>query len=80
VTWLFCSLSVLVVLGSLLLIISDSSRVLDAMHTQNPDLARQGVGDDLIRLSVGIEHVDDLMHDLIAMLVNATHSRSRPVQ
>jgi cystathionine gamma-synthase len=38
------------------------------------------VPDDLIRLSVGIEHVDDLMHDLIAMLVHATQSRSRPVQ
>ena len=33
------------------------------------------VPDDLIRLSVGIEHVDDLMRDLVAMLVRATHSR-----
>jgi cystathionine gamma-synthase len=38
------------------------------------------VPDDLIRLSVGIEHVDDLLHDLIAMLARATQSRSRPVQ
>ena len=36
--------------------------------------------DDLIRLSVGIEHVDDLMHDLVAMLARATQSRSRPIQ
>ena len=33
------------------------------------------VPDDLIRLSVGIEHVDDLMRDLVAMLVRATHAR-----
>ena len=38
------------------------------------------VPDDLIRLSVGIEHVDDLMHDLVAMLARATQSRSRPIQ
>ena len=37
------------------------------------------VPDDLIRLSVGIEHVDDLMHDLVAMLARATQSRSRPI-
>ena len=35
------------------------------------------VPDDLIRLSVGIEHVDDLLHDLVAMLARATQSRSR---
>ena len=38
------------------------------------------VPDDLIRLSVGIEHADDLMHDLVAMLARATQSRSRPIQ
>jgi cystathionine gamma-synthase len=38
------------------------------------------VPDDLIRLSVGIEHVDDLLHDLIEMLARATQSRSRPIQ
>ncbi len=38
------------------------------------------VPDDLIRLSVGIEHPDDLMHDLVAMLARATQSRSRPIQ
>lgn len=37
------------------------------------------VPDDLIRLSVGIEHVDDLMHDLVAMLARATQSRARPI-
>jgi cystathionine gamma-synthase len=37
------------------------------------------VPDDLIRLSVGIEHVDDLLHDLVAMLARATQSRSRPL-
>jgi len=29
---------------------------------------------------VGIEHVDDLMHDLVAMLAHATQSRSRPIK
>jgi cystathionine gamma-synthase len=38
------------------------------------------VPDDLIRLSVGIEHVEDLMHDLVEMLARATRSRSRPIQ
>jgi cystathionine gamma-synthase len=33
------------------------------------------VPDDLIRLSVGIEHIDDLLRDLVAMLANATHAR-----
>ena len=33
------------------------------------------VPDDLVRLSVGIEHVDDLLHDLVAMLANATRAR-----
>ena len=33
------------------------------------------VPDDLIRLSVGIEHIDDLMRDLVKMLANATHAR-----
>jgi cystathionine gamma-lyase len=33
------------------------------------------VPDDLIRLSVGIEHVDDLLHDLVTMLANATRER-----
>ena len=33
------------------------------------------VPDDLIRLSFGIEHSDDLMRDLVAMLANATHAR-----
>jgi cystathionine gamma-synthase len=37
------------------------------------------VPDDLIRLSVGIEHIDDLMHDLVEMLARATRSRSRPL-
>ena len=33
------------------------------------------VPDDLIRLSVGIEHVDDLLHDLVTMLAYATRER-----
>jgi cystathionine gamma-synthase len=33
------------------------------------------VPDDLIRLSVGIEHLDDLLHDLVTMLANATRER-----
>jgi cystathionine gamma-synthase len=34
------------------------------------------VPDDLIRLSVGIEHVDDLLRDLVTMLANATRARA----
>ena len=34
------------------------------------------VPDDLIRLSVGIEHVDDLMRDLVAMLVRTPRARA----
>jgi cystathionine gamma-synthase len=33
------------------------------------------VPDDLIRLSVGIEHVEDLLRDLVTMLANATRAR-----
>jgi cystathionine gamma-synthase len=33
------------------------------------------VPDDLIRLSVGIEHPDDLMRDLVTMLAAATRER-----
>ncbi len=33
------------------------------------------VPEDLIRLSVGIEHADDLLNDLVAMLANATRER-----
>jgi hypothetical protein len=47
-TWLFCSLTVLVLSGSIALIAADSSTVLDKMHEQNPDLARQGLSDHLI--------------------------------
>jgi cystathionine gamma-synthase len=34
------------------------------------------VPDDLIRLSVGIEHVEDLLRDLVTMLANATRTRA----
>ena len=34
------------------------------------------VPDDLIRLSVGIEHIDDLLHDLVTMLAAATRTRA----
>jgi cystathionine gamma-synthase len=42
--------------------------------------AGYGTPPTLIRLSVGIEHIDDLMHDLVTMLAHATQSRSRPIQ
>jgi hypothetical protein len=47
-TWVFCSLTALVLFGSIALIASDSSTVLDKMHEQNPDLAQRGVSDHLI--------------------------------
>lgn len=28
------------------------------------ELARAGVGEDMIRLSIGIEHIDDILDDL----------------
>ncbi len=34
------------------------------------------VPDDLIRLSVGIEHIDDLRRDLVTMLAAATRTRA----
>jgi O-acetylhomoserine (thiol)-lyase len=39
-------------------------------HRQlNPEeLAKAGVGEDMIRLSIGIEHIDDIMDDLIQAL------------
>ena len=42
-------------------------------HRQlNPDeLAKAGVGEDTVRLSVGIEHIDDLIADLDAALAQA---------
>lgn len=35
--------------------------------------ARAGIGDGLVRLSVGIEAVDDLVDDLVAGLARATN-------
>ena len=41
-------------------------------HRQlNPaELARAGVKPDMVRLSIGIEHIDDLLHDLEQALRN----------
>jgi hypothetical protein len=47
-TWLFCSLTALVLAGSIALLAADSSTMLDKLHAQNPDLARQGLSDHLI--------------------------------
>ena len=35
------------------------------------ELARAGVSDDLVRLSVGIEHIDDLLSDIEQALSKA---------
>src|SRR5690606_25402111 len=39
-------------------------------HRQLSDeeLAKAGVGEDMVRLSIGIEHIDDIMDDLIQAL------------
>lgn len=48
ITWVFCSLTAIVLVGSIALLASDSAKVLDKMHAQNPDLAQRGVSDHLI--------------------------------
>jgi len=42
-------------------------------HRQlNPaELAKAGVGEDTVRLSIGIEHIDDLLADLDQALAKA---------
>ncbi|HNA82865.1 MAG TPA: PLP-dependent transferase, partial [Thiobacillaceae bacterium] len=35
------------------------------------ELAKAGVSEDLVRLSIGIEHIDDLMADIEQALVAA---------
>jgi cystathionine gamma-synthase len=40
-----------------------------------PDVrAAAGIGDGLLRLSVGIEHADDLVADIVAALERAAHA------
>src|SRR5690606_4773542 len=41
-------------------------RRVSTTHRQlrHEDLARAGVGEDMIRLSIGIEHIDDILDDL----------------
>jgi cystathionine beta-lyase/cystathionine gamma-synthase len=42
-----------------------------------PDIRRaSGIGDGLVRLSVGLEHVDDLWQDLSQALDRAAEARS----
>jgi hypothetical protein len=48
VTWVFTSLSTIVLAGSMLVLARDSKLVLDKMHAQNPDLASQGISDHTI--------------------------------
>lgn len=44
-----------------------------ATHRQlkGEELARAGVSEDLVRISVGIEHVDDIIADIEQALANA---------
>jgi hypothetical protein len=48
VTWVFTSLSTIVLAGSMLVLARDSNLVLDKMHAQNPNLASQGISDHTI--------------------------------
>jgi hypothetical protein len=59
-TWLFCSLTALLVLGSIAVMSSNSALVLDKMHAQNPELAQQGFSDHVILT---------IMYALCALLV-----------
>lgn len=47
-TWVFAGLSLLMLLATLALLTVDSSLLLDEMHRQNPEFARQGIADDMI--------------------------------
>jgi hypothetical protein len=47
-TWVFTSLSTIVLAGSMIVLANDSRVVLDKMHAQNPDLASQGISDHTI--------------------------------
>ena len=47
-TWIFTSLAALVCVTSIIVLVQDSSVILDKMHDQNPDLAARGVSDHLI--------------------------------
>jgi hypothetical protein len=48
VTWVFTSLSTILLAGSMLVLARDSKLVLDKMHAQNPNLASQGISDHTI--------------------------------
>lgn len=52
------------------LIIHPASTTHQQLSTE--ELKQTGVTDDLIRLSVGLEHIDDLIHDLDRALTIAT--------
>jgi hypothetical protein len=47
-TWVFCGLTVLLLVVSVAVLSADSTTVLRRMHEQNPDLARQGISDHAI--------------------------------
>ena len=44
-----------------------------------PELARAGVTEDLVRLSIGIEHIDDILEDVQQALRAATSTRPKLV-
>jgi O-acetylhomoserine (thiol)-lyase len=41
------------------------------------ELAAAGVGQDTVRLSIGIEHIDDILADLDQALETAANAESR---
>lgn len=45
VTWAFCSVTLLLVTGSIAVLAADSATVLTRMHEQNPQLAERGISD-----------------------------------
>jgi hypothetical protein len=47
-TWVFSGLSALTLGLAMLVLADDSTKVLDTMHQQNPDLASQGISDHMI--------------------------------
>jgi hypothetical protein len=51
-TWLGCSSAVVMMLLTLAVVLSDPQRLLDEARKQNPDLAGQGITDDLLTTSL----------------------------
>jgi hypothetical protein len=48
-TWVFSALAVIVMASSIAILVANPGLVFDELHRQNPDLARQGVSDQVLK-------------------------------